>query len=192
MKKWFCLLFTIMIAATVTTGITETVNQQEPFVQESMEDLIIKDLDQLNETIRSYYQAMINEKERFDYQDYGEGAVGYQYALVYMDEGDAIPALLLAECSWDGVRFIKVFQYDPEKPGLWENLDPLNEYRNMLYLREGGKGLLLWYSDGAYDSGIMEVRLEQYNLKYNQLWYGANGTWPDDIPKEDIQWTDIP
>ena len=192
MEKWFCLLFTIMIAATVTTGITETVNQQEPFVQESMEDLIIKDLDQLNETIRSYYQAMINEKDRFDYQNYGEGAAGYQYALVYMDERDAIPALLLAECSWDGVRFIKVFQYDPEKPGLWENLDPLNEYRNMLYLREGGKGLLLWYSDGAYDSGIMEVRLEQYNLKYNQLWYGANGTWPDDIPKEDIQWTDIP
>ena len=148
-------------------------------------------LDQLDETVRSYYQAMINEKERFDYQDYGEGAAGYQYALVYMDEGDAIPALLLAECSWDGIRFVKVFQYDPGKPGLWESLDPLNEYRNMLYLREGGKGLLLWYSDGAYDSGIMEVQLEQYNLKYNELWYGENGTWPDDIPKEDILWTDI-
>ena len=83
-------------------------------------------------------------------------------------------------------------RYDPDKPGLWENLDPLNEYRNMLYLREGGKGLLLWCSDGAYDSGIMEVRLEEYNLKRKDLWYGQNGTWPDEIPKEDITWIDTP
>ena len=192
MKRWICIAMMIMMTMTAAAGIAEETIRRETDGQDPMGGALITGLDQLDETIRSYYQAMINEKDRFDYQDYGEGAAGYQYALVYMDEGDAIPALLLAECSWDGVRFIKVFQYDPEKPGLWENLDPLNEYRNMLYLREGGKGLLLWYSDGAYDSGIMEVRLEQYSLKYNQLWYGANGTWPDDIPKEDIQWTDIP
>lgn len=192
MKRWICLLFAIMIAATVTIGITEAADRQVPSMQEQTEDAVIKDLDQFDETVRSYYQAMINEKDRFDYQDYGEQTSGYQYAVVYMDEEDTIPALLLAECSWDGVRYIKVFRYDPDKPGLWENLDPLNEYRSMLYLREGGKGLLLWYSDGAYDSGIMEVRLEQYNLKYHDLWYGNNGTWPDDIPKEEISWIDIP
>lgn len=146
----------------------------------------------LQETYLSYYRAMINEKDRFDYQDYGEGAVGYQYALVYMSEADTIPALLLAECSPDGIRFVKVFQYDPEKPGLIEPLEPLNEYRSMLYLREGGKGLLLWYSDGAYDSGILEVRLTNGSLEFSDLWYGPNdGTWPDNIPKEDILWNDV-
>ena len=169
----------------------ETGWQLEDSEKTQGKDTIIKKLDQLDETVRSYYQAMINEKDRFDYQDYGEQTAKYQYALVYMDEKDTIPALLLAECSWDSVRYIKVFQYDPDKPGLWENLDPLNEYRNMLYLREGGKGLLIWYADGAYDSGIMEIRLEQYNLKYNKLWYGQNGTWPEEIPKEDIAWIDI-
>lgn len=192
MKRWICMLLSAIIAVTVSAGITEAANQQDTSVREHTEEPVIKDLDQLDETIRSYYQAMINEKERFDYWDYGEPVAGYQYALVYLDEEDTIPGLLLAEYSWDGVRYIKIFQYDPDKPGLWENLDPLNEYRNMLYLREGGKGLLLWYSDGAYDSGIMEVRLEEYNLKRKDLWYGQNGTWPDEIPKEDITWIDIP
>ena len=192
MKRWIYMLLSAIIAVTVSAGITEAANQQDTSVREHTEEPVIKDLDQLDETIRSYYQAMINEKERFDYWDYGEPVAGYQYALVYLDEEDTIPGLLLAEYSWDGVRYIKIFQYDPDKPGLWENLDPLNEYRNMLYLREGGKGLLLWYSDGAYDSGIMEVRLEEYNLKRKDLWYGQNGTWPDEIPKEDITWIDIP
>lgn len=145
-----------------------------------------------DDTYMSFYRARIHEAERYDYQDYGEGAAGYQYALVYLSEEDPIPALLLAERSWDDVRYVKVFQYDPAVSGVRESLDPLNEYRATLYCRAGGKGLLLKYSDGVYESGIMEVRLDGYQLKYNNIWYGPNGSWPDAIPKEDIQWIDIP
>ena len=145
-----------------------------------------------DEPYMSFYRARIHEADRYDYQDYGEGAAGYQYALVYMAQNETIPALLLAERSWDGVRYVKVFQYDPAISGVTESLDPLNEYRAMLFCRAGEKGLLLWYSDGAYESGIMEVRLNDYTLQYDNLWYGENGTWPDEIPKEDINWTDIP
>ena len=145
-----------------------------------------------DETYMSFYRARIQEADRYDYQDYGDGAAGYQYALVYMAQDDTIPALLLAECAPDGVRYVKVFQYDPAISGVMECPDPLNEYRAMLYCRAGGKGLLLWYSDGAYDSGITEIRLTDGTLQYNSLWYGENGTWPDEILKEDINWIDIP
>ena len=67
----------------------------------------------------------------------------------------------------------------------------MNEYRNMLYTGEGGKGLLLWYSDGAFDSGIMKVRIVDGKLVQSKLWYGPNGTWPDDIQREEIVWTDV-
>ena len=42
----------------------------------------------LQETYMSYYRAMIREAVRFDYQDFGEGAVGYQYALVVHKSND--------------------------------------------------------------------------------------------------------
>jgi hypothetical protein len=55
-----------------------------------------------------------------------------------------------------------------------------------------GKGLLLWYSDGAYDAGIFEICLSGETLEYHDLWKGPNdGNWPTDIPKTDINWIDV-
>ncbi len=152
-------------------------------------------LDQLDETVRSYYQAMIDKKEQVDYFGVwgNDTAVGYQYALVYIDEEDSIPALLLAGISsFDGCRYFKVFQYDPEKPGLWQCLEPWNEYKQRFYLRKGGKGLLYWNNDGMFHDVIYEARRGQYDLEIIKLWDGPDNTWPDEIPKEDITWIDIP
>ena len=171
MRKVICAVLVIIIIAMGSTCIAQETDLQETYM--------------------SYYRAMIREAVRFDYQDFGEGAVGYQYALVFIDETDTIPSLLLAELTSDGIRYVKVFQYDPAIPGLIEPLEPLNEYRNMLYTGEGGKGLLLWYSDGAFDSGIMKVRIVDGKLVQSKLWYGPNGTWPDDIQREEIVWTDV-
>ncbi len=146
----------------------------------------------LQEEYMPYYRAMIREKDRFDYQDYGEAVAGYQYALVYLSEEDPIPALLLAERSWDDIRYIKVFQYDPDSRTLIEPLEPLNEYRAMLYLGDGGRGLLMWFSDGYMESGIMEIRMSDGSLLYGpEVWRGPNdGTWPESIPREEIEWID--
>ena len=171
MKKWICLLLTIMTAATCAISVAEGVD---------------------TETYMSYYRSAIKECERYDYMDYGDGSVGYQYAFVYLSEGDAIPALLLAEVSPDQVRYIKVFRYSPEEKRLLESLQPLNEYRAWLCAGEGGRGLLLWYSDGAYDAGIFEILVSGETLEYRDLWKGSNdGNWPADIPKTDIVWTDV-
>ncbi len=171
MKKWICLLLVIMIAATCAISTAEEVT----------EDIYMP-----------YYRVAIKEAERYDYMDYGDGAVGYQYAFVYLSEEDTIPALLLAEVSPDQVRYIKVFQYSAEEKRLMESLQPLNEYRAWLNAGKDGRGLLLWYSDGAYDAGIFEIRFIGEMLEYHDLWKGANdGSWPADIPKTDIVWTDV-
>lgn len=171
MKKRICLLLVIMIAAVCAIGTAE----------EASADIYMP-----------YYRAAINEADRYDYMDYGDGAVGYQYAFVYLSDEDAIPALLLAEVSPDQKRYIKVFLYSPEEKRLLETLQPLNEYRSWLNAGKDGRGLLLWYSDGAYDAGILEVRLVGETLEYRDLWKGVNdGSWPADIPKTDINWIDV-
>lgn len=171
MKNRICLLLVIMIAAVCAAGTAE----------EAGADLYMP-----------YYRAAIAECERYDYMDYGDGAVGYQYAFVYLSGEDTIPALLLAEVSPDQVRYIKVFQYSPAEKRLLESLQPLNEYRAWLNTGKDGRGLLLWYSDGAYDAGILEVRFADEILDYQNLWRGANdGSWPADIPRTDISWTDV-
>ncbi len=147
-----------------------------------------------------YYRAIIRDAPRYDYYDNGEGAVRYQYALVYMEETDTIPALLLAEVTLDAVRYVKVFQYDPDMtvPGTAESMERLNEYRKYLYLRAGGRGLLQWYNDGE-SCGILQIHASRnqteahiLELSGDDLWYGPNdGSWPSDIPKEDISWIDI-
>ena len=149
-------------------------------------------LETIDETARDLYRTYIQEAIRFDYQDYGEPVSGYQFALVYINQDDPIPALLLAELDGFGVRYLKVFLYDKGSKNVIEPFEPLNEYRAALYTREPGRGLLLWYSDGAYDSGIYEVRLEDGKLKYSDVWYGPNGEWPDNVSKEEIEWIDVP
>ena len=171
MKKRICLLLTIMIAVIWVAGTAEEIN----------EDIYMP-----------YYRAAIGEAGQYDYMDYGDGAVGYQYAFVYLSEEDTIPALLLAEVSPDQIRYIKVFQYSPEEKRLLESRQPLNEYRALLNTGKDGRGLLLWYSDGAYDAGIFEIRFVDEKLEYHDLWEGANdGNWPADIPKTDIVWKDM-
>ena len=76
----------------------------------------------------------------------------------------------LAELDGFGVRYLKVFLYDKGSKYVIEPSEPLNEYRAALYTREPGRGLLLWYSDGAYDSGIYEVRLKDGKLKYSDVY----------------------
>ena len=172
MKKTTCLLLLIMTAVICIAGFSENTNPQETYM--------------------SYYRSAINECDRYDYMDYGDGAVKYQYAFVYLSEEDMIPALLLAEVSPDQVRYIKVFQYSPEEKRLLEPFRPLNEYRAWLNAGKDGKGLLLWYSDGAYDAGIIEIRLTGETLEYRDLWKGPNdGNWPADIPRTDINWIDV-
>ena len=64
--------------------------------------------------IMDYYQTIIREAERYDFFDFGETVTGYQYAIVYLDE-DTVPTLLLAEMTWDDIRYLKLFHYDPEQ-----------------------------------------------------------------------------
>ena len=171
MKNRICLLLVIMIATACATGTAEEVDA---------------------DIYMPYYQVAVRECDRYDYMDYGDGAVGYQYAFVYLSGEDTIPALLLAEVSPDQVRYIKVFLYSPEEKRLLETLEPLNEYRAWLNTGKDGRGLLLWYSDGAYNAGILEVLLAGETLEYHNLWKGANdGNWPADIPKTDINWIDV-
>ena len=81
MRKVICAVLVIIIIAMGSTCIAQETDLQETYM--------------------SYYRAMIREAVRFDYQDFGEGAVGYQYALVFIDETDTIPSLLLAELTSD-------------------------------------------------------------------------------------------
>lgn len=172
MKKFVCFFLLIMMTAISVVGISEDANLQETYMP--------------------YYRSAINECDRYDYLDYGDGAVGYQYSFVYLSEEDTIPALLLAEVSPDQVRYIKVFQYSPEEKRLLEPLQPLNEYRAWLNTGKDGRDLLLWYSDSAYDAGIFEIRLVNETLEYHDFWKGANdGNWPADIQKTDINWIDV-
>ena len=142
--------------------------------------------------VMNYYRTIIREAERYDYFDFGENVTGYQYAIVYLDE-DTVPTLLLAEMTWDGIRYIKLFHYDPEQHLTIESMNSIYEYHQMFYLRSGNRGLLKWYADGAYAYGINEIYIEDSDYKEKEIWYETNydKAWPENLPYEEIVWTDI-
>ncbi len=143
------------------------------------------------EEVMAYYRTIIREAERYDFFDFGEEVTGYQYAIVYLDE-DTIPTLLLAEMTWDQIRYIKLFHYDPEQHRTIESMTTLSEYHQAYYLRSGNRGLLQWYADGAYAYGILEIYIENGDFKGREVWYEENydKAWPENLPYEEIVWTD--
>ena len=142
--------------------------------------------------VMAYYRTIIREAERYDFFDFGETVTGYQYAIVYLDE-DTVPTLLLAEMTWDDIRYLKLFHYDPEQHLTIESMTSLGEYHQKFYVRSGNRGLLQWYADGAYAYGITEIYIESGEFKGREVWYETNydKAWPDNLPYEEIAWTDV-
>ncbi len=116
-----------------------------------------------------YYREIIDRADSYRYSFIGpSNNAYYQYALVYINEGDAVPALLLSSVTQEGMKTINnvnTFQYDPESGKVIEirQDSPLSDYYGSLHTRQDGKGLFF----KGFDTG--EIYFIEYYTANNQL-----------------------
>ena len=152
------------------------------------------------------YRIIVNQADTYyTYEDYYEEAsISYQYALVQMQPGDAVPTLLIeqnVEHNFFGYYgYVRVFQYDPESGTVYQPSDILMEgvagaggYRGGLSMMGDGNGIReISWSSGTGETYLSRVTLEGDSLLWTSVWTGRIDLMPDDVAAFiEIDWHDI-
>ena len=146
------------------------------------------------------YRTVIGQADTYDYGASPDGTISYQYALVRMQPGDAVPTLLLKK-SGDGVlselAYIRVFQYDPESGTMRQ---PANVTLSIgiegtwifsIAMMGDGNGLQASeWSRGTGAETVYRVTLEGGSLVRTQVWAGTFGDASEPASVL-IDWLDI-
>ena len=143
------------------------------------------------------YQQVIAQAASYDYGldngslSYINSGDHYQYALIYLDENDDIPALVMSSRqTYDG-RYIRVFTYDPEtrQANLLRQEFAIWSGNGGLFTGDNSRGLMKYRSDdtGTY---VLEFYISNGTLTSRTRW---TGSWDENPPfaLRSIDFTDI-
>lgn len=146
------------------------------------------------------YRQAIGNAAAYDYHDTtGNTVTGYRYALVRMDPGSPVPALLLRqESSGDAgyVEFYHFIQYDAASGSLFEpDVSDLMSGTGSFGFRGGfsadgsGYGLLFSsFSAGTGMGGVTRYYIASDRMTHEAVWEGRMDLVPDWIAFEQIVW----
>ena len=142
------------------------------------------------------YQQIIGQAATYNYAldngnvKYTRSGDHFQYALVYLEVDDDIPALLLkSRETYDG-RYVRVFLYDPESQTVAEvKQSPIAEGYGPMYTENDSRGFMQMITDetGRY---LLKYYLTDRTLKTKIMWTGSWDQNPD-FSLVKINYTDI-
>ncbi len=125
------------------------------------------------------YQQIIGQAAKYNYGldngklRYTKSGDHFQYALVYLEVDDDIPALLLKSRTTHDGRYVRVFMYDPESRTVAEvKHSPIADGYGMMCTEADSRGFMLMITD---DTGrrLMKYYLSGRTLKSKQIWSGS-------------------
>lgn len=123
------------------------------------------------------YRRIVSQAGTYDYGSTDASGV-YRYALVRMDPGYAVPALLLAQDDTFGTSAILLFQYDVGSKTVIQAVSTMTEgvygsYRGSLSAAGDGKGLLSEeFSSGNGQGTVSRVTLDGDALRSEIIFEG--------------------
>lgn len=161
--------------------------------KETKEEVKVESLD---EKIAKAYSQVLDKADKYDYQDEGQEAREYEYAIVKMD-GEKIPQLLLSKNS--DLRYVKVFSYNEKEEKLIECSESIvygaagvGGFRGDIMSRSDYKGLeYIETSSGTGDTSIENISIENGQLKRETKWEGRYDQMPEDDSTQEIVWSKI-
>lgn len=153
-------------------------------------------VESLNEKIAKAYSQVLDKADKYDYQDEGQEAREYEYAIIKMD-GEKIPQLLLSKNS--ELRYVKVFSYNEKKEKLIECSESIvygaagvGGFRGDIMSRSDYKGLeYIETSSGTGDTSVENISIENGQLKRETKWEGRYDQMPEDDSTQEIVWSKI-
>lgn len=153
-------------------------------------------VESLNEKIAKVYSQVLDKADKYDYQDEGQEAREYEYAIIKMD-GEKIPQLLLSKNS--ELRYVRVFSYNEKEEKLIECSEAIvygasgvGGFRGDIMSRSDYKGLeYIETSSGTGDTSIENISIENGQLKRETKWEGRYDLMPNDDTSQDIVWSKI-
>lgn len=153
-------------------------------------------VESLNEKIAKAYSQVLDKADKYDYQDEGQEAREYEYAIVKMD-GEKIPQLLLSKNS--DLRCVKVFSYNEKEEKLIECSESIvygaagvGGFRGDIMSRSDYKGLeYIETSSGTGDTSVENISIENGQLKRETKWEGRYDQMPEDDSTQEIVWSKI-
>ena len=154
-----------------------------------------------NDEALEQYKIVVEQASTYKFDDdYDFSPTGnYQYALVYMNLGDPVQTLLLAQEVSNGDSYVRLFKYDtdskvmhqPYNPPIMVNFSSGRTSANVSLSKiANGDGLRIFgVSRGRGDVLIQKVTLDGDNLNIENAY---TGKFDDDIPAEldgvEIEW----
>lgn len=173
-------------ASDVPAFVLEEIEEDDSLARKILEDSGIDVLNPEDPAIVQYRAILSQADTFFDYEYSGddEPEISYKYALVQMQTGYQIPALVLEQeviSYWDGdVCSAKVFQYDPDsqtvirvEEALREGVASAGGYRGTLALAGDGIGIL--ETSWSSGNGMGQIRLammEGNGLRWDTVFDG--------------------
>lgn len=153
-------------------------------------------VESLNEKISKAYRQVLDKADKYDYQDEGQEAREYEYAIVKMD-GEKIPQLLLSKNS--DLRYVKVFSYNEKEDKLIEcsgsiiyGAAGVGGFRGDIMSKSDYKGLeYIETSSGTGDTSVENISIENGQLKRETKWEGRYDQMPEDDSTQEIVWSKI-
>lgn len=153
-------------------------------------------VESLNEKIAKAYSQVLDKADKYDYQDEGQEAREYEYAIVKMD-GEKIPQLLLSKNS--DLRYVKVFSYNEKEEKLIECSEAIvygaagvGGFRGDIMSRSDYKGIeYIETSSGTGDTSVENISIENGQLKRETKWEGRYDQMPEDDSTQEIVWSKI-
>lgn len=153
-------------------------------------------VESLNEKIAKAYSQVLDKADKYDYQDEGQEAREYEYAIIKMD-GEKIPQLLLSKNS--ELRYVKVFSYNEKEEKLIECSESIvygaagvGGFRGDIMSRSDYKGLeYIETSSGTGDTSVENISIENGQLKRETKWEGRYDQMPEDDSTQEIVWSKI-
>lgn len=161
--------------------------------KETKEEVKVESLD---EKIAKVYSQVLDKADKYDYQDEGQKAREYEYAIVKMD-GEKIPQLLLSKNS--ELRYVRVFSYNEKEEKLIECSESIvygaagvGGFRGDIMSRSDYKGLeYIETSSGTGDTSVENISIENGQLKRETKWEGRYDQMPEDDSTQEIVWSKI-
>lgn len=153
-------------------------------------------VESLNEKIAKAYSQVLDKADKYDYQDEGQEAREYEYAIVKMD-GEKIPQLLLSKNS--ELRYVRVFSYNEKEEKLIEFSEAIvygasgrSGFRGAILTRTDYNGLnYIMTLGGTGQTTLEKISIENGQLKYETKWEGRYDQMPEDDSTQEIVWSKI-
>lgn len=149
------------------------------------------------------YRVIVGQADTYDYGSVDAPTGAYRYALVRMQAGYDVPALLLEQDTSFGISNVLVFQYEPDSGQVFQAGGTMMEgvaggggYRGSLFAAGDGNGILSTeFSSGNGMGSTSRVTLSGSTLQTVTLWEGNvyEDTDPtsEDPGTVEIGWHDI-